>query len=427
MREKVFYLYDRYLKGSAIKTQLEDLSFFDTLPLDKFMDEKESRIRRIADYAIENCAFYSEFAHFNDFPLINKEIIRKQQAKFISAKFRINDLIPAVTSGSTGTPFKVYQDKFKKNRNTADTIHFAAKTGYTIGEPLFYLKIWNQHNKKSNLKYKLQNLHPVNVFDLSTPRIKRYINDWNNSKTSIAILGYASAILEIAKFLSNNKNLKKFRVHSIITMSEGLDVKSKEFISEMFDCKVYIRYSNVENGILAQNFEDSNLFLINSASYNIEIFKMDNNELEEDGKIGRIVITDYYNFGMPLIRYDTGDIGSMRKISRKGRTVEVLENIEGRRMDAIYDTSGNLLSSFIITNGMWAYPEINQYQFIQCDKFSYKFKISINREFEKEEELINQFKKYLGSESNVDVEYINEIPLLSSGKRKKVVNLMVDN
>jgi phenylacetate-CoA ligase len=114
----------------------------------------------------------------------------------------------------------------------------------------------------------------------------------------------------------------------------------------------------------------------------------------------------------------------MRRIVSHNKVVEIIEKIEGRRMDAIYDTNGNLLSSYVITNGMWDFSEINQYQFIQKSKTSYSFKLSINENFEREGELIDEFRKYLGNEAIIDIEYDNNIPLLSSGKRKKVVNLM---
>lgn len=426
MRGKVFFLIDRLQKGS-IKAHLKDLVDFDNLLEEELIEAKKLRLRKITNYAKNNCEFYKEYDNLESFPIINKEIIKKNTKSFLSKEYPLDKLIPAITSGSTGTPFKVYHDKNKKIRNSADTIHFARKANYNIGEPLFYLKIWNQHNRKSWFMLRAQNIYPINVFDLSSKGIQKCINQWNQSRNSIAILGYASAIVEIAKFLSKNKKQKKFSCHSIITMSEGLDMKSREFVQKIFDCPVYGRYSNVENGIIAQNFDCGNSFVINSASYKIEIFKLDSDQLEEDGEIGRIIITDYFNYGMPLIRYDTGDIGALRKIKTNNKIIEVLESIEGRRMDAIYDTSGNLLSSFIITNGMWNYPEINQYQFIQVSQTSYMFKININTKFEREEELIKQFKEYLGSDAEIYVEYVNEIPLLSSGKRKKVVNLMTGN
>ena len=85
----------------------------------------------------------------------------------------------------------------------------------------------------------------------------------------------------------------------------------KENLEKHFNTKVVSRYSNEEMGILAQqsNIEQNNAFNINWASYYVEILKMDTNEKANLGELGRIVITDLFNFSMPLIRYDTGDLG----------------------------------------------------------------------------------------------------------------------
>ncbi len=422
-RECIFFLKDK-LQGNKIIHHLDDLERFQELQEELFIAEQDLKLKKILNYAKKNCLFYTKYKDFSSFPIINKQIIKNNESHFISKEYKIENLTPVVTSGSTGTPFRVYQDGNKLKRNTADTIFFAKKAAFNIGEPLYYLKIWNKFNVKSPLQQKLQNVTPVNVFNLSSESIKKYIEQWNKSKNSIAILGYVSAILEITKYISRNKSLKKFQVHSIITMSEGLDDNTRKLISSIMNCDVYARYSNVENGIIAQQYNLSSNFLINSSSYKVEIFKINKDEIQKEGKVGRIVITDLYNYGMPLIRYDTGDLGAMRNIVSNNKTIAILERIEGRRMDAIYDTKGDLLSSYIITNGMWEFVEVNQYQFIQKNRTSYTFKLSINNNFDKEEELREKFKKLLGEEAIVDVEYDNNIPLLSSGKRKKVVNLM---
>ena len=93
-------------------------------------------------------------------------------------------------------------------------------------------------------------------------------------------------------------------------------------------------------------------------------------------------------------------------------------------MDTIYSTSKQLISSFTITNNMWKYHELKQYQFIQSDVKMYTFKLNVDTTFNREQELINEFKTYLGSDAVISIEYVDEIPLLNSGKRRKVVNLM---
>ena len=54
----------------------------------------------------------------------------------------------------------------------------------------------------------------------------------------------------------------------------------------------------------------------------------------------------------------------------------------------------------------------------------YIFKLNCPNGFMRQEELINDFKSILGSDAIISFEYVNDIPLLSSGKRRKVVNLM---
>jgi phenylacetate-CoA ligase len=49
----------------------------------------------------------------------------------------------------------------------------------------------------------------------------------------------------------------------------------------------------------------------------------------------------------------------------------------------------------------------------------------LSTEFKREKDLINEFKNYFGEDAIIAVEYVNEIPLLNSGKRKKVMNLML--
>ena len=107
-----------------------------------------------------------------------------------------------------------------------------------------------------------------------------------------------------------------------------------------------------------------------------------------------------------------------------GLEQKFLTNIGGRKLDQIYNTKGELISSYIAYRNMWSYPEIEQYQLIQMESGKYVFKICINKPFSKEEKLIYQFKEYLGKDADFKVEYVKEIPLLNSGKRKKVVNLM---
>ena len=83
---------------------------------------------------------------------------------FLSKDFKNKISFEVSTSGSTGTPFKVLQDKNKKDRNVADTIYFGEKSGYELGHKLFYLRAWSSLIKKNSVTVFFQNIVPLFQF-----------------------------------------------------------------------------------------------------------------------------------------------------------------------------------------------------------------------------------------------------------------------
>jgi phenylacetate-CoA ligase len=424
-RKTLFFLNDT-IRGAKIKTHLEDINrVLYTLTYEERKQELNKRLEKVLSHAREKVPFYvhQQGSELESFPVVNKSIIRDDLDNFVTKAIDPSSLFRVVTSGSTGTPFGVYHDASKKLRNTADTIFFGNLAGFDIGIKLNYLKIWTVVNRKSSLKSFMENIHPIDVTQLGDENLKVLVETIVSNRAKQSFLGYASALETICNYLEEKSpSIRIPNVRSVIAMSEALSLSAKEKIYKYFGVHGVSRYSNVENGIIAQQPSDgSGYFKINWASYHIEILDMDRDVPIEIGKVGRIVVTDLYNFAMPMIRYDTGDIGKFGW-SPIGNEL-CLAQIEGRKMDLVYDVNGNMVSSFTITNNMWLYPEITQYQFIQETRESYLFKLNLKGSFDREAQLIEDFKKFFGASAIIRVDYVNEIPLLNSGKRKKVVNL----
>ncbi len=358
------------------------------------------------------------------YPVTNKNMIKTSSVSFQSDNYLGKKTYKASTSGSTGTPFTVLHNTDKKRRHTADVRFFWESVGHAYGTRFFYLRIWTNQNKKSKIVQKRQNIVPVDVLKLDDKSIQAFLENVGSTNSQKSILGYASVLDRIVKYLQRNpRDMSKANVISIIAMSESLDIPTKNALNSYFDCPVVSRYANTECGMLAQQtskFQDD--FLVNFASYHIEILDLQTNVPVKEGKIGRIVVTDLFNWAMPMIRYDTGDLGILETSRHNGKTHYVFKKVEGRKMDTIYNTKGEPISSFTITNNMWKYIELSQYQFIQISKKKYTFKLNAPEKFSREQELVEEFKGYLGSDAAITVEYVDEIPLLSSGKRKKVLN-----
>jgi phenylacetate-CoA ligase len=380
-------------------------------------------LSNLLKHAVQTAEFYKNFDSnsINDFPVINKTQIKEHFPAFRSREFLNKPLVEMTTSGSTGTPFTVFQDIAKKQRNLADTFYFANLAGYELGQRLFYFKIWAKAKMAPDYQYRLQNIVPFDVIKLDDKTIKRFIDEVENKQGANSVLGYVSALESIIRYCDKiQKKSFKSEFKSIITMSEGLSVETKVKLNSLFNCPVVSRYSNLENGIIAQQLINEERFLINTASYFVEIMDFESDKVVSHGEKGRIVVTDLFNYGMPLIRYDTGDIGSIIK-DQDGKLF--LSSVEGRKLDLIFDTNNQLVSSYIVYKNMWQYKEISQYQLIQVGQKEYVFKINCDSEFSREDKLIAEFKSYLGNDADFKVEYVDEIPLLDSGKRRKIVNL----
>ncbi|HLV61773.1 CoF synthetase [Galbibacter sp.] len=424
LRRQSFWALD-FLKGSQITKRVNDLAFI----LENYQDPKSVNLRtfrleNLIKHATETVPFYmalGDVRALSDFPIINKNLIRDNFDTFRSSEFNGATLFSKYTSGSTGTPFRIYHDKNKKLQNTADTLYFARKAGFELGHKLVYLRHWDQYNRKNKLAAFVQNILMHSVADLKDQQIASLIQKITEDKGPKAMLSYASALTTICNYLTKTGSKPiDANMRSIIAMSEYLSPDIKEQLRYYFGVEGLSRYSNVENGIIAQQFPGSPIFHINWASYKVEILELNSDKPAAIGKPGRIVITDLFNYSMPLIRYDTGDIGYLKN-DDPFNGAPYLKHVEGRKMDMIYNTKGELITSYI-TYHLLKYDKIKQFQLIQEDHKTYIIKLNVYDDFDQQNYIIDEFKTHLGEDANIKVIYVNDIPLLHSGKRKLVIN-----
>lgn len=413
-RKKIFWIKDSLL-GGGVKSHYLDIKKNIDLSVNT------DNLDKLLTHAVHNCSFYSSIAqsrHIEDFPVVNKNIIKDNFEQIIARGYDIKKLHAMSTSGSTGTPFKSYQNKEKRNRVIAELIFLNEKALLDLGEKFIYFRVWNENNRKTWLVRFIQNIVCVNILRLNKTVFDNTLNILKNKKVSSS-LAYASTYEHLLSYvLKNNIEVDLPKLKSVITSSEVMPISIKQALKTTFDCNVYDRYSNQENGIIAQSEDCSDVFLINHPSYLVEILKEDSNDLAEDGEIGRIVITDLFNYSMPFIRYDTGDLAI--KIGEE-RFSKYVRSVQGRQVDVIYDTSGEVLTPHTLSVYMWKFNKINQYQFIQESKNEYILKVSDSGNSYSDKDFIEHLKPIFGHDANIYVEFVNSIPVLSSGKFKKTI------
>jgi len=382
----------------------------------------EKRLNNLLNHAVSSTEYYSQYKNYNslkDFPIIDKNIIKKYYDKFISINYKNKALHSMSTSGSTGTPFTIYQDMNKRKRVLAEIIYFGELCGYNLGDRNAYLRVWTNKNKKNFFDAWKQNLIMIDISKLDKSNLKKIRDIIIKDKKLKCILGYATSLDIISRYLlEQGDNPNMFNVKIVISGAEVLSEKTRMNLKKVFGCDVVSRYSNQENGILAQELIDKNYFIINNASYYFEFLKLNSDEEANPGELCRVVLTDLYNYAMPMIRYDTGDLAIVEEHHKYGK---VITSIEGRKVDFIYTTNGNMLSPYVVINNMWDFDKIKQYQLIQENKCDYTLKLNGAKGIYKDSEILDVFKSLLGENANINIEHVEGIPLLKSGKFQPTV------
>lgn len=429
LRSTPFWILDA-VKAREIRNAYESLKAFDATgsKSPKLLEHQEFALQELLHHAATTTKFYREFGKcaLSDYPIINKGIIREKQDDFMSNEYDRKDLFIMTTSGSTGTPFVCYQDTRKKKSVIAEVIYYSEKAGYMVGSNLIYLRVITKENYKSKLKQLIYNETLLDISNLDDQRIAILLSRLKKaSHAGSMMLAYASTYDALAEFFKRKgvSGITGCNINGIVSSSELLIDQTRDVLEKAFNCRCFSRYSNQENGVIGQDDVENNTFILNETHYLTEILKMDVDELAQEGEVGRIVITDLYNYAMPMIRYDTGDVGSIKFIERGGINKKAISNFGGRKVDVVFDSLGNRLSPHLVTNNLWSFPELRQFQFIQVNKAVYKIKINTRGEFGRKDELRSLMHKLLGPNAAITIEVVDEIPVLASGKRKYIVNM----
>ncbi|MEP1488275.1 MAG: hypothetical protein ABJK28_07585 [Algibacter sp.] len=429
VRKYSFWGYD-FLRGGQLKKHYLDVKFIlENYGSKESLSLREKYLRDLLEHAVKTSAYYKKTvvsSKFEDFPVINKNTVLNNFEDFKSSKY-VNDANTKVsTNGSTGTPFKLFHNKNKRSRHDADNLYFAEKGGYSLGDRLYLLRAIHKKDFKSLLRFFRQNFKTFGILNYTDADIEKLLNDFKKGSSEKCIVCFASMCEIIVNYLdSNNVVPMDNPVKSIVTDGDKLSKSTKDKMEKYFGIPVFARYGNMECGVMGQQDKLSgHKYSLNWASYYFEVLDLKEDKPANPGEVGRIVVTDLFNHCMPLIRYDTGDLACFAKNEDK-LIAPCFERIEGRVVDLIWDTKGNVVSPYLIYCKMEDYgEELKQFQFAQKGSNDYVFRLNPWNTFTKEKDLLADSKAYLGQDANISIEYVKEVPLLSSGKRKPVINEM---
>ena len=420
IRKNMFWLFDA-LSGGLVRKYL--------LNLEKTMqqgnDASSDDLQKLLNHAVSTTEFYKEYSGYSgitDFPVIKKNMIKEKYDQFISAKYKNKQLHQMKTSGSTGERFVMLQDKQKRKKVIAELIYFYEQCGFMPGYRYVYARVWFKDNKKSKLACIAQNRIMFDSSFLSEDSLQRLYQVLRKDQSIKCLTGYANTLAAIAIYFDKKgytPDLFNFEV--IVSGAERLEPSAKVLLKKVFGCAVVSRYSNQENGVFAQQGLNSEEYILNNPHYFFETLCLDNDESAPYGEPARFVITDIYNYAMPVIRYDTGDIVIAGVSEINGLPKMVLTDVSGRQDEIIYDTAGNMISPHFVALQFRSYDRLTQFQLIQDSFDQFTLKLEGARGLYSDNDFINTVRQLVGINCVVKIEHLDKISHLSSGKFKKVI------
>lgn len=382
---------------------------------------QSEKLIQILNYSKEHVPFYKNI-NSNDisaFPVMSKAKYRQmKEDEYRSDEFKGQKLRDVYTSGSTGTPFHVVHDSWKRARLNCDLIHCHDKIGWKLGDHYVFVRNWVSNYKQSRLKNIFQNVYNVNIVEMDDECKKKLFKHLQKHKKSV-LFGYASAIYELALYIEQNKvDGAKLEVKLVVTDSDALTPQMRKCINNAFHCYVVNRYDNEESGLLGVSEPNGDRLYLNTASMYFEILKLNSDKACEPGEVGRVVVTDLYNKAMPLIRYDTGDLA----VSFDKNKIKTIETLHGRASGCLSNTKGRLVSDVSISGATEPFVGIVKYQIIQ-NKKRYIFKYVGALDNVSEKQLKGRFVKAFGEDATIVFEKVEDIAVGKNGKYSTTINL----
>ncbi len=402
--------------------------------IDMIRKEQLFKLQQLFNHAYQNVPFYKDNfdqynilpGHINSFkeieslPFLTKKDIQVHLEILKAQNYKKEDILLDASGGSTGAPTNFYADLKNRYRKYACQYRHDRWSGWDIGKKMAV--IWGADHEADRYKALRERIltkylfrsYMLNAFDITDDFIKGYINVLNREKPA-AILAYTNAMYLVANYIRDN-GLKVYSPKGIIVSAETLTEQKRTLIQSVFKCKVLNRYGSREVGLIACECEKQEGLHINADDIHVEIIK--NGKPAKPGEIGEIVVTDLHNFAMPIIRYKTGDAGSLsNKMCSCGRGFPLIKEVTGRVSDFFITKEGKMIHGEYFTHLFYGLKEIKRFQVIQEHLDEITVKLSLYREIPTGQlnHIIESTKQIMG-DVTVSLIVVDDIPLPPSGK-----------
>ena len=176
------------------------------------------------------------------------------------------------------------------------------------------------------------------VIPISTGQSRRQMEIMRDFGTTFLVVTPSYGLYLAEEFMDDGMDLKDLKLKAIGFGAEGWTQEMREKLEEKFNAPAYNIYGLTEvmgPGVGIECAEQDGLHIFEDHFYP-EIIDPQTLETLPDGEKGELVITTLTRKGMPLLRFRTKDITTLRRGKCKcGRTLVKMDRVTGRSDDML--------------------------------------------------------------------------------------------
>lgn len=352
-------------------------------------------------------------------PILTREEIIINYDKIINKNFKGKTVLIG-SSGTTATSLVFPCEKDRKNKVLAVWWRYRNNLGIKYGTwcGLFGGNVIIPIDKKTGPYYKIDLIGRqvlFSVFHLTINSVEEYYNEIR--KRNLKWLhGHAHNITLLADLIQQKNLISLDSVKFITTGADSLFDYQRNIIRKSFPNAIIRQHYGLSEGV-ANISEDLNGKMKVDEDYAyVEFIPID----EKDNSLCRIIGTGFNNKAFPMLRYDTGDLATVRK--KSDGELEIIQ-IDGRTVDCIKLPGGRRISSTSMTNFEFT-TNVKEVQFYQTDVYNIVVRIvrRIGYDENEEQKVVNCVRERLPENVNIKIEYIEKVERTKSGKIRYIIS-----
>jgi phenylacetate-CoA ligase len=402
-------------------------------------------LRALLRHAAEHCGYYREtwasrgldprgplsLEEFRRWPILDRATVRENRLAMRAQAPGLR-LIAKATGGSSGEPLHFDLDTGSYERRMAAWHRGygwagagpGTKQTYLWGAPFGEVPLWRR--AKNHLYHALYRREVINSFLLSESNAVEYLRRINDRRPDV-IVAYAAPLFTLARILKE-RGLEPHSPRTIVVGAEALQGFQRALIEEVFQAPVFETYGSREFMLLGAECDHHAGLHLTAEQILLEVVD-DDGQPVPPGTEGNVVVTDLYNYGMPFVRYATGD----RALAGTGpcpcgRGLPLLGRVLGRRLDVLHTPDGRRIGGEVFVYILM--PEsstVRRFQVVQEAPAEIILRLVLAPGIATlPDRLAAAVKSVVGEAVQLRIEFVDDIPLTRSGKLQVVVNRLAD-